>query len=86
MNENDGSTARGFDPGHCTRPLEGRMAREVRQGARSSGASPPRRGQRYRPPSGCPRRSSDHFRAGGRGWQTRIDHALRDWIKQHDVA
>ncbi len=28
----------------------------------------------------------DHFRAGGRGWQTRIDHALRDWIKKHDVA
>ena len=28
----------------------------------------------------------DHFRAGGRGWQTRIDDVLRDWIKQHDVA
>ncbi|WP_419160999.1 BrnA antitoxin family protein [Candidatus Palauibacter sp.] len=28
----------------------------------------------------------DHFRAGGRGWQTRIDDALRDWIKQHDVS
>ena len=26
----------------------------------------------------------DHFRAGGRGWQTRIDNALRDWIKQQD--
>ena len=25
----------------------------------------------------------DHFRAGGRGWQTRIDRALREWIKQH---
>jgi uncharacterized protein (DUF4415 family) len=23
-----------------------------------------------------------HFRAGGRGWQTRIDEALRDWIKR----
>ena len=22
----------------------------------------------------------DHFRAGGRGWQTRIDAALREWI------
>ena len=26
----------------------------------------------------------DHFKAGGRGWQTRIDAALREWIgKQH---
>lgn len=24
----------------------------------------------------------DHFRAGGRGWQTRIDDALLDWIKR----
>ena len=23
----------------------------------------------------------EHFKAGGRGWQTRIDHALREWIK-----
>ena len=22
----------------------------------------------------------DHFKAGGRGWQTRIDAALREWI------
>lgn len=22
----------------------------------------------------------DHFRATGEGWQSRIDHALRDWI------
>ena len=25
----------------------------------------------------------EHFRAGGSGWQTRIDAALRDWIKRH---
>lgn len=23
-----------------------------------------------------------HFRAGGAGWQTRIEEALRDWIKR----
>ena len=23
------------------------------------------------------------FRAGGRGWQTRMDSALRDWLKTH---
>lgn len=25
----------------------------------------------------------DHFRATGRGWQSRIDDALRDWISAH---
>ena len=28
----------------------------------------------------------DHFKAGGRGWQTRIDAALRDWIGKHRDA
>ena len=28
----------------------------------------------------------DHFKAGGRGWQTRIDAALRDWIGQHQAS
>ena len=28
----------------------------------------------------------DHFRSDGRGWQTRIDEALREWIKQQNVA
>jgi len=23
------------------------------------------------------------FRATGKGWQTRIDHALREWLKEH---
>ena len=26
----------------------------------------------------------NHFKAGGRGWQTRIDAALREWIGQRD--
>ena len=25
----------------------------------------------------------DHFRATGDGWQTRIDAALKDWLKTH---
>lgn len=54
--------------------------------------APVRRG---RPPKARPKVSTTirlsqgvvgHFRAGGCGWQTRIDHALRDWIKQHDGA
>ena len=40
MKENDGSTARGFDPDTRTRSLEGRLAREVRQGACTPGPSP----------------------------------------------
>ncbi len=25
----------------------------------------------------------DHFRATGKGWQTRMDEALRQWIEEH---
>lgn len=28
----------------------------------------------------------ESFRATGTGWQTRIDSALRDWLKAHKVA
>ena len=27
----------------------------------------------------------DHFKADGRGWQTRIDEALREWIRKYDT-
>lgn len=48
--------------------------------------------RRGRPPVDKPKVSTtirlsqdviDHFKAGGRGWQTRIDAALREWIGQH---
>lgn len=26
------------------------------------------------------------FKAGGRGWQTRINEALRDWLKTHPAS
>ena len=26
------------------------------------------------------------FKAGGRGWQTRINEALKDWLKTHSAA
>ncbi len=51
--------------------------------------------RRGRPPLARPKVSTtirlspeviDHFRAGGRGWQTRIDEALRDWIAGRGVA
>jgi len=28
----------------------------------------------------------DAFKAGGRGWQTRINEALKDWLKTHHTA
>ena len=54
--------------------------------------APVRRG---RPPVARPKVSTtirlspdviDHFKAGGRGWQTRIDEALREWIGTQHVA
>ena len=54
--------------------------------------TPVRRG---RPPLARPKVSTtirlsqdvvDHFKVAGRGWQTRIDDALRDWTRAHDTA
>ena len=51
--------------------------------------------RRGRPPVAKPKVSTtirlsqdviDHFKASGRGWQTRIDKALREWIGKHDAA
>ena len=51
--------------------------------------------RRGRPPLARPKVSTtirlsqdviEHFKAGGRGWQTRIDEALREWIAKRDVA
>ena len=81
MNENDGSTARGLDPE--TAPDLSRDG-----WPKKFAKAPVRRG---RPPKARPKVSTtirlsqdviDHFRAGGRGWQTRIDEALLDWIKR----
>ncbi len=51
--------------------------------------------RRGRPPVAKPKVSTtirlsrdviDHFRAGGRGWKTRIDEALREWIGRNGTA
>ena len=51
--------------------------------------------RRGRPPVASPKVSTtirlskevlDHFKADGRGWQTRIDKALREWIGKHGAA
>ena len=84
MNGNDRSTApaeRDVAPDLSTDGWPEKFAR-----------APLRRG---RPPSANPKVSTtirlspdviQHFKAGGRGWQTRIDAALREWIAKHDVA
>ena len=51
--------------------------------------------RRGRPPIARPKVSTtirlsrdviDHFKAGGRGWQTRVDEALREWIGRNGAA
>lgn len=51
--------------------------------------------RRGRPPVAEPKISTtirlsrdviDYFKAGGRGWQTRIDDALREWIERNGAA
>ena len=85
MNENDDSTALDFDPD--TAPDLSRDGWPEK-----FAKAPVRRG---RPPLAKPKVSTtirlsqdviDHFRADGRGWQTRINEALRDWIRRHDAA
>ncbi|MCY3745439.1 MAG: BrnA antitoxin family protein [Acidobacteria bacterium] len=85
MNENDDSTVPGFDPDTVPDLSTGGWPERFAK-------APVRRG---RPPKTRPKVSTtirlspevmDHFRAGGRGWQTRIDDALRDWIQRNDVS
>ncbi len=85
MNENERSTARDFDP-DAAPDLSGDGWPE------KFAKAAVRRG---RPPSANPKASTtirlsrdviDHFKAGGRGWQTRIDAALREWIAKHGDA
>ena len=85
MNENERSTAQDFDPD--TAPdlsVDGWPEKFAQATVR-----------RGRPPVTNPKVSTtirlsrdviDHFRAGGRGWQTRIDAALREWIGKHGAA
>ena len=79
MNGNDGSTPHDFDPDAAPDlSRDGWPEKFARASVR-----------RGRPPSAKHKVSTtirlsrdviDRFRAGGRGWQTRIDEALRDWI------
>ena len=85
MTENAHSTARDFDPDTAPDLSADGWPEKFTQ-------APVRRG---RPPVATPKVSTtirlsqevlDHFKAGGRGWQTRIDAALREWIGNNDAA
>ena len=84
MNGNDGSTPRDFDPDDAPDLSRDGWPDKLAR-------APVRRG---RPPAARPKVSTtirllpeviDHFKAGGRGWQTRIDAALRDWIASREA-
>lgn len=54
-----------------------------------------RRARLGRPPAAVTKKSVtirlsrdvlEQFQAGGHGWQTRIDAALKDWLKSHSPA
>ncbi|WP_420634298.1 BrnA antitoxin family protein [Candidatus Palauibacter sp.] len=85
MNENDGPTARSLDPDTAPDLSKDGWPEKFAK-------APVRRGRprKARPKVSTTIRLSpeviDHFRAGGRGWQTRIDEVLRDWIQQQDVT
>ncbi|MYC67232.1 MAG: BrnA antitoxin family protein [Acidobacteriia bacterium] len=85
MNENDSSTARGSDPETAPDLSRDGWPEKFAKAAVRRGRSP-----KARPKVSTTIRLSpdviDHFRAGGRGWQTRIDDVLRDWIRQQDPA
>ena len=85
MSENADSTDRDFDPYTAPDLSQDGWPEQFAKAAV----------QRGRPPSGRPKVSTtirlsqeviDHFKADGRGWQTRIDCALREWIKEHQAG
>ena len=85
MKENEHSTVRDSDPDDAPDLTEDGWPEKFAKAT-------VRRG---RPPVAKPKVSTtirlspdviDYFKAGGRGWQTRIDEALRDWIGKQGAA
>ena len=85
MNAKERSTPPNFDPDTASDLSAGEWPAKF---ARA-------RVRRGRPPVATPKVSTTirlspdvlaHFKAGGRGWQTRINAALREWIRTQDSA
>ena len=82
MNENDGPTTRGFDPEAAPDLSEDGWPEKFAEATVRRGRPPKAARRKYRPPSGCLRRSSIIFArevAAGRHGSTT---PLRAWIKE----
>ena len=85
MSGKDTFTADGFDPDTAPDLSTDKWPEKFKR-------APVRRGRplaKNRKVSTTIRLSQDvieHFRSGGHGWQTRIDEALREWIKGQSAA
>ncbi len=85
MKGNEGSTVRGFDPDTAPDLSTDGWPERFAQATVRRGRPP----IANRKVSTTIRLSPDvveHFKAGGRGWQTRINDALREWIARRDTA
>lgn len=85
MDENAGSTSQGFDADTAPDLSVGPWPEKFDEAVVGRG----------RPRVAKPKVSTtirlsqdviDHFKAGGRGWQTRINDALLEWIEGRDAA
>ncbi len=65
------------------RPLS---SEEMRAGIRRAGGRPKSSNPRKQLTIRLSPEVVDAFRASGKGWQTRIDAALKDWLKEHSPA
>ena len=79
MNESENSISRGSDadtaPDLSTGPWPEKLAKPAVRRGRPRVAQP-----KVSTTIRLSQDVIDHFKAGGRGWQTRINDALRDWI------
>ena len=85
MNENASSTSRGFDadtaPDLSAAPWPEKLDKAAVRRGRPRVAKPKVSTTIRLSPEVI-----DYFKAGGRGWQTRINDALREWIERHRAA
>ena len=85
MDENEGSTPRDFDPD--TAPdLSGDGWPEKFAKATVRRGRPSVSTRNVSTTIRLPQDVVDHFKAGGRGWRSRVEAALREWISKQDTA
>ena len=85
MNVNEDSTHRDFDP-KVVPDLSGDDWPEKFAKATVRRGRPPVANPKVSTTIRLSKEVLDHFKSDGRGWQTRIDEALREWIGKHGAA